>query len=94
VEPDLAQFDLIHPCGLQGVRMTSIARRLGTAAPAFGTVRTRVAERLAAALGHERLDWADPAEVSRIEERAGGVRPATLPFPQTFTRAAIQETGT
>src|SRR6185436_19408619 len=69
VEPDLAQFDLIHPCGLQGVRMTSIARRLGTAAPAFGTVRTRVAERLAAALGHERLDWADPAEVSRIEER-------------------------
>ena len=33
VQPDLGFFDLIHPCGLQGVRMTSIAIRKGAEAP-------------------------------------------------------------
>jgi lipoate-protein ligase B len=94
VEPDLSNFELIHPCGLHGIRMTSIAKRLGNAAPAFGTVRERVAAHVSAALGFERLDWADPAEVSRIEERAGAVRPAIHSIPQPLTRAATQETGT
>ena len=89
VEPDLASFDLIHPCGLHGIQMTSVAKRLGRAAPAFATVRERVAARLATTLGFDRLDWADPSEVSRIEGRA-----IPTHIPQELTRAAIQETGT
>jgi lipoate-protein ligase B len=34
VDCDLAGFDRIVPCGLQGVAMTSIARELGASAPA------------------------------------------------------------
>ena len=33
VHPDLAWFDAIVPCGLQGVTMTSVARELGGADP-------------------------------------------------------------
>ncbi|MCJ7640636.1 MAG: hypothetical protein MUO29_01955, partial [Desulfobacterales bacterium] len=29
-ETDLTYFDLINPCGLQGIRMTSMAKALGT----------------------------------------------------------------
>lgn len=29
IDPNLAHFDLIEPCGLAGVRMTSLARELG-----------------------------------------------------------------
>lgn len=28
VSPDLSHFDLIHPCGIEGVKMTSMARQL------------------------------------------------------------------
>jgi lipoate-protein ligase B len=31
IDPNLAHFDLIEPCGLAGVRMTSLARELGRA---------------------------------------------------------------
>jgi len=43
VDPDLAGFDAIVPCGLQGVEMTSIARELGDAAPADLPARSREA---------------------------------------------------
>ncbi|MBW2237135.1 MAG: lipoyl(octanoyl) transferase LipB [Deltaproteobacteria bacterium] len=43
VDPDLAGFDAIVPCGLQGVEMTSIARELGEAAPADLLARSREA---------------------------------------------------
>ena len=33
VDPDLAGFDAIVPCGLHGVEMSSVARELGEAAP-------------------------------------------------------------
>ncbi|MGE0545139.1 MAG: lipoyl(octanoyl) transferase LipB [Dehalococcoidia bacterium] len=33
IDPDLSHFDLIEPCGLVGVRMTSLARELGRAVP-------------------------------------------------------------
>lgn len=33
VEPDLAGFDAIVPCGLHGIEMSSVARELGRAAP-------------------------------------------------------------
>jgi len=57
VAPDLNQFDLIHPCGLRGVRMTSIAELLGERAPAFAEVRERVAAAVARRLGHDGIRW-------------------------------------
>lgn len=91
VEPDLGNFDLIHPCGLRGVRMTSIARRLGDSAPSFGAVRDRVAGAVAAALGHARLVWADPAEVLRIERQDGPAVPGRRPAPEPPAAAPLHE---
>ena len=42
VSTDLSFFDLMVPCGLAGVTMTSVARELGTAAPSFQTVAESV----------------------------------------------------
>lgn len=43
VDLDLAGFDVIVPCGLRGVQMTSLARELGVAAPRDLAVRARTA---------------------------------------------------
>lgn len=58
VANDLEPFEWIIPCGLAGVRMTSVAREIGTAAreiaaPAgrMGCLRRRVAAQLARELG-------------------------------------------
>jgi lipoate-protein ligase B len=55
VAPDLRHFDLIHPCGLHGVRMTSMARLLGERTPSMVEVRGAIAADLASALGYEGL---------------------------------------
>jgi lipoate-protein ligase B len=61
VAPDLRFFDLIHPCGLRGIYMTSVARRLGDRTPALAEARERVASSVAAAMGYG--DWRhEPAE--------------------------------
>src|SRR4029077_10793478 len=57
VAPNLGDFELIHPCGLRGIRMTSMAARLGEKAPGIATVRTQVAEALAARLGFQTVSW-------------------------------------
>ena len=57
VAPDLGYFDLIHPCGLEGVRMTSMARLLGAQAPPIERVRDVAAREMAAALGYRSLTW-------------------------------------
>lgn len=62
VHPDLAGFSLIHPCGLKGVRMTSMAERLGDACPSLGDVRRAVTEELVALLGYEAAVAATPGE--------------------------------
>lgn len=72
VAPDLRHFDLIHPCGLEGVRMTSVAALLGAAAPSLETARREVAELLAARLGHDGLRW-EPA--GRVRELVFGIQP-------------------
>jgi lipoyl(octanoyl) transferase len=38
VSTDLSYFDLMVPCGLAGVTMTSVARELGPTAPDLATV--------------------------------------------------------
>jgi lipoyl(octanoyl) transferase len=43
VSNDLSYFDLIVPCGLSGVTMTSVQRELGAAAPSLLTVAEAVA---------------------------------------------------
>ncbi|HEX5580322.1 MAG TPA: lipoyl(octanoyl) transferase LipB [Gemmatimonadaceae bacterium] len=48
VETDLSYFDLIVPCGIEGVTMTSVRRELGDGAPGFAAVRDGVARGLAA----------------------------------------------
>lgn len=58
VSPDLEGFSLIHPCGLKGVRMTSMASELGRNAPSLETVRETVTQEFAKILGYERAEWA------------------------------------
>lgn len=59
--PDLAGFSLIHPCGLRGVRMTSMAEELGRPV-AVAEVRAAVTRELAGLLGFERVREARPEE--------------------------------
>lgn len=54
VDPDLAWFEAIVPCGLHGVTMTSVARELGKTTPTLrGEVQALVIASLAAAFGLE-----------------------------------------
>ena len=57
VAPDLTFFDLIHPCGLRGIHMTSLGARLGGRAPDLARAREVVATRLASRLGHPGVAW-------------------------------------
>lgn len=73
VAPDLAAFDLIHPCGLRGIRMTSLAARLGKNAPSLAEVRNRVTDCLAARLDYEGIAWSDPGGLPVPSSDAGGL---------------------
>jgi lipoate-protein ligase B len=44
VSTDLSYFDLIVPCGLAGVTMTSVVRELGAGAPTLSSVAAAVAD--------------------------------------------------
>ena len=65
VAPDLNFFDLIHPCGLHGIRMTSLWRRLGGGSPTLAAVRAQAAERMGEALGYGRVEWRPVEDVAR-----------------------------
>ena len=52
VRPDMTHFNLIDPCGLKGVRMTSMAELLGASCPDWSTVLTAVSADVAMALGY------------------------------------------
>jgi lipoyl(octanoyl) transferase len=49
VQTDLSYFDLMVPCGIQGVVMTSMQRELGASAPGISEVETAVANQMAKA---------------------------------------------
>ena len=57
VAPDLRSFDLIHPCGLRGIHMASLASLLGTGAPALAAAREAVAAHLARRMGYSDVNW-------------------------------------
>ena len=71
VAPDLSFFDLIHPCGLRGIHMTSLASRLGEQAPGLSTARAVVARHLASALGFTGVSWVT-GEDARLAGWPGG----------------------
>lgn len=59
VAPDLGDFEqCIHPCGLQGIQMTSMAEALGPGAPSAAGVRDAVTAELAALLGYANVEAA------------------------------------
>ena len=62
VAPDLKFFDLIHPCGLRGIHMTSLARLSGPGAPTLAEARRTVATHLARQMGYAEVTWAGAAE--------------------------------
>ena len=58
VSTDLSYFDLMVPCGLAGVTMTSVANELGSASPSLATVAGAVTQSFGTifALGPTRLE--------------------------------------
>jgi len=79
VAPDLRYFDLIHPCGLRGIEMTSLVDRLGAGAPSLAECRAHVAGTLAAVFGHPGWQEAEAGEVRRMaSEVASDEVPARL----------------
>ena len=74
VSPDLEFFDLIHPCGLRDVRMTSMAALLGPRVPPLEAVRQRMTEVLARRLGYEGVAWARREDVPNDQADPAAIR--------------------
>lgn len=68
VAPDLTFFDLIHPCGLRGIEMTSMALLGAADAADPGAVRARTVEAVARRFGFERVTWMDAAIPRRMAD--------------------------
>ena len=94
VDPDLAMFDHIVPCGISDRGVTSMARLLGRA-PEMHEVVDRVVERFAAAFGHPVIERQDvalargrrrPRAVHRAADTNAGV-PGPAPEPAGRQRA-------
>ncbi len=66
VAPDLAFFDLIHPCGLHGIQMTSMEARAGAGVVRMAAVRERAAASVARQFGFERMVWIERETVRRM----------------------------
>ncbi len=66
VAPDLGFFELIHPCGLRGIQMTSVAARLGASAPTLDRARQEVAELLADRRGYDGIRGVPAEEVRNL----------------------------
>ncbi len=81
VRPDLSDFSLIHPCGLKGVRMTSMAAELGSGAPPLEVVREDVTQELSQLLAYERV-------VSASAEEARSWMKRDRPAAETATGTA------
>ncbi|MFI5372860.1 MAG: lipoyl(octanoyl) transferase LipB [Candidatus Eisenbacteria bacterium] len=66
VAPDLGFFDLIHPCGLRGIEMTSLSRLLGPGAPDLAETRRVVAGATARVFGYPGWVPCDPADLGPL----------------------------
>jgi lipoyl(octanoyl) transferase len=63
VAPDMGFFDLIHPCGLRGIEMTSLAGLLGSKSPDLAETRRVVTDELARVFGYPGWAPADPKPI-------------------------------
>ena len=63
VDPDLSYFNDIIPCGLHGVRMTSMAQALGRTI-ALGEVKIRLAEIFADTFAYKETIWNTSSQTS------------------------------
>jgi lipoate-protein ligase B len=66
VAPDLSFFDLIHPCGLRGIEMTSLTRLLGPGAPDLAETRRVVAGAMAGVFRYPGWVPCDPADLGPL----------------------------
>ena len=69
VTTDLSYFDLIVPCGIAAVQITSVARELSAPPDAYHTLEQDVRDRVADAFGEVfslELATLDPVELTRI----------------------------
>ena len=79
VRPSLSHFELIHPCGLRGVRMTSMAELLGDSCPPWTEVLAALAADTAMALDYGGVRGgasSDPLEGGAWSETALNHAPA------------------
>jgi lipoyl(octanoyl) transferase len=77
VENDLQPFSWVVPCGLEGVRMTSLIKETGRLAGQIACFRKRAAYQVAEALGkRQRL-----VSLSRLEAELGAAPAASPPVP-------------
>jgi lipoate-protein ligase B len=77
VEDDLQPFGWIVPCGLEGVRMTSLIKETGRLAGQMPCFRRRAAYQVAEALGRrQRL-----VSRARLESAIPAVAAASAPAP-------------
>jgi lipoate-protein ligase B len=63
VSNTLDPFAHIHPCGIHGIRMTSMAEKLGSSAPSLAEVRHTVTAELVERLEFAAFNEVPPAEV-------------------------------
>jgi lipoic acid synthetase len=82
VDPDLAMFDHIVPCGVPGAPVTSLARLLGTP-PTMAEVVARVAARTATELGYPDVVTESVARV------APSPAPPSAPPPEHVTSSHL-----
>jgi lipoate-protein ligase B len=89
VAPDLRYFELIHPCGLQGISMTSLASRLGAQAPSLEASRNAVSQSVAMVFGYSGWVPADAEAMARLArpqqaERQIQAAPPGTPGSESF----------
>ncbi len=84
--PDLSGFSLIHPCGLRGIRMTSMAELLGPRSPSPAGAQQAVTEELVGLLRYAAVREASPATALAFQSRPvpaddlpTGTHPGTIP---------------
>lgn len=79
VSPALDGFELIHPCGLHGVRMTSMAARLGARGPSLEQAREAATSELADLLGYGRVVPVLATELRHLVDTAGAAGTSNHP---------------
>jgi lipoate-protein ligase B len=76
---DLAFFDLIVPCGIQGVVMTSVERELGASAPSLEEARSDVVRAFREVFGFPSHGSAREADVESTPDRRTASHSRTAP---------------